>query len=116
MNEDILKRLDLIAAKLGVTVQYLWGVLVRQARVEALSDTIGIILWAASAFAAFHYAVALGRKAESDGSDGLGFASIILAVIGVVFVISFVVCVSEIFTPLMNPEFFALEQILKAVK
>ena len=38
MVQQVLARLDALAAKLGTTAQYLWGVLLRQAQVEAWTD------------------------------------------------------------------------------
>ena len=43
--DALLQRLDALAAKLGVTAQYIYGVYVAQARVEAVRDTLCAVCW-----------------------------------------------------------------------
>ena len=45
MNQEILDRIDALAAKLGVTSDALWAILVRQARVEACVDIVAMMLF-----------------------------------------------------------------------
>src|SRR5580692_8969790 len=44
MNEEILKRLDLLASKLNVTAEHLWQACLRQSRIEGYTDTFILIL------------------------------------------------------------------------
>lgn len=45
MQKELLARLDVLADKMGVTVEYLWGVLVKQAYVDGIRDVIiGVLL------------------------------------------------------------------------
>ena len=38
LTQQILARIDVLAAKLGTTAVYLWGVLLQQAKIEAYTD------------------------------------------------------------------------------
>ena len=50
MTEEILKRVDALAAKLGVAATQLWAVLVHQARVRLITDVVELFLFAALGF------------------------------------------------------------------
>ena len=43
--DGILQRIDALAAKIGTTAQHIWDVYVAQARVEAIRDTLFVVLF-----------------------------------------------------------------------
>lgn len=119
--EQILQRVDQLAAKLGVTAEHLWEVLLRQARVELYSAC----LWAAVIFAAI---VALScllprlnrnRTKEnekgyhrSDGPAVLFYGNICLVAFLLIILLN---VVTTAITLAANPEYWALHQILKTL-
>jgi hypothetical protein len=111
MNEELLKRLDLLAAKLSTTVDHLWSVVVRQARVEAIQDTICLILSLVAAW----YLGKWGRWLVADpGKDGIAWVAIAFLGIAVAYVL--VSCLCSIPTELLNPEYFALHRLMEGLR
>ena len=117
MSDEILKRLDALAAKLGIATEHLWSVLVKQGTVEG---AYGVAMMAAGAGLILCGAL-LGRKAlskESMNSDGperfIGF--LIPAMVGTVF--GFISIGAGFFLTkyLFNPEMYALTEILRVLK
>lgn len=108
MNQELLDRLDALAATLGVTISHLWGVLCRQAYVDffvalgflvfALVVMIGAMVWAA--------------RSEGDQNDiavGVGVAALIgagIALMGVAYTIG----------GALNPEYFAFQEVSRLFK
>jgi hypothetical protein len=48
MSDELHKELAALAAKLGVSVEHLWGVLVRQAYIDGLSSLVTVFFCAAA--------------------------------------------------------------------
>lgn len=112
MNEEVLQRIDALAEKLGVVSEHLWGVLVRQAYVEAV--IAAFILLATAAAWVLVVRTYRSHKAEDQYFDiedhpALTIGSIILAIVSVVVIL---VCPEIILTALINPEYAALRKIL----
>lgn len=120
MNQQLSKLLEKLATKLGTTTEYLWGVLLRQARISAtitlfyliLFTTIGIILFK------------LHRKfIKTDARDHNLYyhqeeLGVIMAVAAILWGICFAwsVCsLPNIFNGYTNPEYWALKEILNAL-
>ena len=108
MKEEILKRLDILAAKFSTTADHLWGVLIKQARVEAISDALLLC----AVLVGVWYTIKWGRWIVTKCEDEIvwipfGLVSIVLIVIGIV-------CLTSIPTELLNPEYFALKRVLEA--
>lgn len=114
MNDQTIALIRELAAKLGTTTEHLWGVLIAQARVEFLANSVAYLmipLFCAIAF--FFY-----KKDKESPEDRLGFTpyffpmaiSVCFAVITlVVGMIHFPMYLASI----LNPEYWALKQILK---
>lgn len=120
LTEELLKRLDLLAAKLGTTAQYLWGVYVKQAQVEVVCSLITILI---CLLVCAGVAVALFKLRALPWTDSYGeptVAGVLRGLLGgsiaaVAFTI--IVCtVSGLPTLLLNPEYWALQQIVAALK
>lgn len=127
MEKTLDKALDLLtalAARLGTTVEQLWPVLVRQAVAEGLMDLvvgggIGATLAFASRWFFVRWAAVKARAEEKkdryhedDQRIGLVIASIVT---GVAAAIILPVVVSAGILRLVNPEFYALQFLLKAI-
>lgn len=119
LTNEVLKRIDALAAKLGTTGEYLWTVLVRQARVEAIQNIVTVILSAiviAVSIAVLKWGIR--REVENDwwgepGNITAIIASVTLAIVCTVIIIQLS---NAIPTLLMNPEYWALKQVLEAMK
>jgi hypothetical protein len=114
----VMQRLDALAAKLGVTAQYIYGVYVQQARVEAIRDTIAASLFLVSTLVSGYTVYRLFRRGmREDNCDDYPW---VLAGIGtVVVIILFVMAMSGFYTALgewLNPQFWALDALFKAIR
>ena len=105
---DVMKRLDAIAAKLGVAANHIWGVLVYQARVDAIEWIIWGVLWLAIAGSLVHCAqFAYSRKDDSERVE----KAVTLGGIAIVFTLLGLGCLSNILTNFLNPEYWAFKQL-----
>lgn len=112
---EVLKRLDALAAKLGITAQYIYGVYVAQARVEAIRDTAFAAMLFASIPCLLYAAKWVGEKASGDDlvCEIFGLAAGGGSAICIFFgVISAYEAVGE----WLNPQFWALDQLFKAIR
>jgi len=117
-SPEVLSRLDALAAKLGVAANYLWAVLVRQAYVEA----VGALLFLVVVHLATRYALRIWRhgrdKGWHQGEYGLPFemgTAIGMLMLGVCWIVAVVQVVCGV-QNVLNPEYFALHQVLDALK
>ena len=124
LKQEILTRIDALAAKLGVTADHIWLVLVKQAGVEAwMCGAIGVTC-AILAVVAFSWCWKLGgqchsiRESERHYGSGEGFlaGAFFSGLAGVALTIATMVLLSGVPTLVMNPEYWALKQVLAAVK
>lgn len=112
-----------LASKLGTTTEYLWGVLLQQAPVAALTTLVqcllivifGVILWkihkrllqnAIDGYECSYY-----EKYELSAQLPMTFGLIIF----VVGVLDAFFSVDTIVNGFFNPEYWALQQVLKAI-
>lgn len=116
MNEQILQRIDALAAKLGTTAQYLWGVLIRQARIEVIENIICIAVFVAFGYAMFRVCAKYAHAWEDCDNFPEAMASVFSGIAVVICMIVVAVAFCSIWTPLLNPEFWALKQVLGAAK
>lgn len=131
MDKETLDLLQQFAAKLGTTADHIWAILVRQAYVEFWADMVPYAIWVAWLVTVYKYLprllrwlderVKAGKEKDRFYSlDGKEFAAAAAAIIAVVLSIAFTVIAvcnipSEI-VKVLNPEYWALQQILQAVK
>jgi hypothetical protein len=127
LTEEILKRLDALAAKLGTTAEYLWGVLVKQGKVEGVMQIAEflILVVLTISFGLFtknylypHYLEWQGKYTEFGGWRTQEKATVFydLTWVGLVVTVIFMgVTLANAFdwvTPMFNPEYWALKQII----
>ena len=127
MNENTLKLIEQLAQKLGTTSEYLWGVLIQQSYIQA---TIGIVevalvIVAFYVYLKIHYKLSSKTYKDRYGDTISGYdkyeegAVIPMSLSGVlllVFIIWGFLNISHIITGFLNPEYWALEQILNTLK
>jgi hypothetical protein len=112
MQEEILKRLDGLAAGLGVTVDKMWDVLVKQCYVEGThSFMIGMIL------AISIYVLYIKGKSIIKWIDENDLEPIYVGIGVYVFFAPIVIfaCSCDVFQ-MINPEYYALDKIMDVLK
>lgn len=109
-----------LAAKLGTTSEYLWAVLVRQARVEAMLSVAAIAIMV-SLFLASLFMVRWSWKWAHREEHGYEAEAAIVAsciasgVILVVMMVGGFDCLSTAVTGFNNPEYWALNRVLEVL-
>ena len=118
MDERTLQLVEALAAKLGTTAEYLWGVLLSQAPIHGVVTlllAIGSILLATLLTVA---AVVYSKRRDEDGCRVMSEGLVMLSTMGLLllwlFVLSFVATQTQGgIIALLNPEYWALMQVLK---
>ena len=108
--------LDKLAAKLGVTAQYLWGVLLKQAPIAAVLDILQdiiIIGWVCILVKLTRWAWKKTEKGWDEAPTALGLtvAWVFTAVMICVVFFSF----TGTITAIVNPEYWALDRLLSSM-
>jgi hypothetical protein len=123
MNDATIKLIEQLAAKLGTTSEYLWSVLIRQAYISAITDLIyyaviiitGILLWKV------HKYFSVEREKWDDRNfydheDMLAVPLMVCtALTWVCVAIAGIVSVGTTISAFINPEYWAIKQILSAL-
>lgn len=115
MSEELLKRLDLLAAKMGTTGSHLWEVLIREARINGVMN----LFWAMASIVAiclFVFRVAPKLIAWDDSFDRAGGLMVLGCLISCALAAFAIVCLICAPGELVNPEFWALDHVINALK
>jgi hypothetical protein len=120
--EAVQTAIDALAAKLAVPVAHLWDVLVMQARIEAWTSLVWLPLVGAAWFAWWRV-LAWARKNHTESQDRFSDWGIIATLVGLVGAIALTVSSVQALALaagsigyLINPEYYAVKQILGALK
>lgn len=122
MKNQTTELLEKLAVQLGTTAEYLWSVLIVQARISAITDLIFLILAIVSGYFLYRTHLYLGKEGEDMHSiyDRKEEAVIIPMFVGVIiWVIFFLVMffsIGNIINGLFNPEYWALNKILNSIR
>ena len=124
MNEQTLKLIEGLAQKLETTSEYLWGVLIKQAPIEACINIGYIVFVVGMGCVLWKIHLKLLRKPPGDRYDTYyekhdGVSAIILGVITIGWLICFFVTmclIGNIITGFYNPEYWALDKVLNSIK
>jgi len=124
MDEKLITALTELATKLGVTTEYLWGVLLKQAPISGGIDIMVMCAWVS---AIYMWAKYVQRKTErpavttdcqyphAEWNDEMGvflaWGSVGLAAILAATIIGCNLSIS--IAAFVNPEYWALKQIIK---
>ena len=120
MNEELNKQLAGLASKLGVSVEHLWGVLVRQAYIDGISSLATIlvcILLGAGVICGFLY---VRRKFKNTPNQewtqpfGLLTEPFGFVILGIVLLVIIMVASDNLYwviSDFLNPEFYALRHL-----
>lgn len=108
MNERTEKIIRDLSEKLGTTTEHLWNVLIRQAPITATIELITSILLIIAGIIGWNYLSKL-KLNEFDKAPMYTIAVILIS-----FCIIFILCSLPMqIAGLLNPEYWALKQIIK---
>lgn len=117
-KQELLKRLDVLAEKLGTTAAYLWSVLIRQAISDGVTDIVTAVFFAVVAYVVYNYGSRCLTKAKrSDRYDAKDYyiggyllhaSTVILAGISTTWLCSAV-------QHFINPSYYALHEVLESL-
>ncbi len=113
--EAVMTRIDILAEKLGVTAEYLFGVYVKQAYVEVIQFVLFFSVWAI----VFTTTMLVFRKSMQSSWDNPTFCNISVCIGGFISVVLGMAVLIEskgVFACYFNPEYFAFKEILRNIK
>jgi hypothetical protein len=108
VNQETVKLIEQLAAKLGTTADHLWAVLVRQAGIEVWVSVVTIVIL--GAFSALW--ISTFSKWDDWIDDGMGAVVMAGTIVSVVFLFIVGCEITELPTLLLNPEYWALKEVL----
>jgi len=117
--ENLAPLLEKLAEKLGTTSTYLWGVLVKQAFIDGILSIVFCVLVAVWTFALCRVHISFMKKDKYDGYGNGSIRSFImgmLAILTLFLLIAVLICLYNIPTAFLNPEYWALKEVLSAIK
>ena len=127
MEERAFEYIDSIAANLGVAAEHVYGALLKQAMVSGVRSVVYIIL----CLAVVYMVILLLKKVYTDVKDGnnnsifldgweISAAGITASFAGgialFILFIAIIANISNASTALLNPEYWALKEILNTIK
>ena len=119
MNEQTAALLQNLADKLGTTSQYLWAVLVKQAPIYSVITLVEYVAFALLLTALYRFRVPVGKfiKAWFETEEITAFIFCVVAGLTLVtLILSCLFSVSPMLTGFLNPEYWALKEVMNAVK
>lgn len=125
MNEQTSKLIEQLAQKLGTTTEYLWSVLLKQAPIQASVTLFQFLLIGLFGYVIYRAHKSLSVKKDYDGYSETGYShygeragipmTIALVIFCVLSICAFF-CIEDVFNGFFNPEYWALEKVLRSVK
>jgi len=126
MNVDftsIAPLLDHLAQKIGVTVDNLWGVMIRQAITNGITDLILTLFLSIVLFVSIKQTPHFFKKAKEEEKGGstssqvnnevFGILTITVAIVAIIFI---PLLLTSSIKHLVNPEYYAFMDIIGLVK
>ena len=107
------KVLEQLAAQLGTTVEFLWGVMLKQAPISAITDLLQYALLAVACYWCVRWFRWINRQRGDQAGHVIG-CSIVSFIVGVVLITAFFSLPTTV-TALVHPDYWALQKVLKAV-
>lgn len=125
MNEETTQLIQQLADKLGTTSEYLWGTLIRQAKIDSIVTLFQFLLIGIFGYVIFRIHKSLSIKKDYDGYSETGYqhyqetASIFMIISVCLFVMLLIASffsIPDLVSGFLNPEYWALKEILKSIK
>jgi hypothetical protein len=122
--DKVMELLKALAEKLGTTVEFLWGTLVKQAIVVGIFDSIAcffllIFIFIMVKFAVRNYKNSLeSHKGDkyTTSMDCFMEASAVPSILASFATAGFFILLYQALTCLLNPEYWALKEVLNAIR
>lgn len=114
MNDKAISLLQALAEKMGTTTQYLWSVLLKQAPISGITDLIQYAIIAVGAYLYWRWVASDKRDFSSGGDSWPG--GLILGALVAIFVGAAFFSFPHTVAAFINPEYWALDKVLSAVK
>jgi len=124
MKEETTKLIEQMAQQLGTTTEYLWSVLIKQAPIDATVTLFQFVIIGVFGYMLFRIHKKLSLTKEYDGYNRTGYCHYEeLAVIPMLFAMVIfaivVLCaffaIPEVIYGFFNPEYWALQQVIKLI-
>ena len=115
MDNKALEALTALANKLGTTAEYLWAVLVKQAPISGAIDLAMMVAWAVACTFLVRFVHRKTRGGEPEWEDDMARSAAWLCT-GLTCAMAAMVISVELggaITAIVNPEYWALRQILR---
>lgn len=109
MNEEILARVDALAAALGVAASQIWAITVKQAFISG----VGMVVLLALGLVLFLIGIAIGIKSRNDTGGIRPVITVVTGVIGVFLLLVSAIESQSTLAALFNPEYWALDDIAR---
>lgn len=122
MNEQELTLIDKLASKLGTTSEQMWNVLMAQANVRIVQESLVILGTIAFCITLWKVHKKLSGKMPNDTQnyyyeyDAAEVMMWLGVVIALTLIIISVCSIGVIITCIFNPDYYALDQILSTLK
>ena len=116
--DGILQRIDALSAKIGPTAAHVWDVYVQQARVEAIRDTVFVVILLIVSSLLAYLSYRLSRHGiKRDCYDDWPFITGTFAVIGSIgaLIAALVISYGAI-GELLNPQYCAFQHLMADLK
>lgn len=117
MNDQAMQLIEQLAAKLGVSIYHIMGVLVRQAIITGVIRAVITLFFGYIVFLLFGEMkrVLLVMRDTSPDDDETSRAAYYFVCI-VIYITVVCLTINGTISAIINPEFWALERILQAIK
>ena len=116
--EKLTNLLEQLSEKLGTTTEYLWGVLINQAKVEIITFLVMLsILILTSIFYARYIKWLFDEETDHTGDSEITHSIIVttLGVFNLVYFIFIVTLIPKFVSAIFNPEYWAINEILSKI-
>ena len=118
--ENLTELLTKLAEKLGTTTEYLWAVLIKQATIEAYYSMMSIGLFILMLIPFYKYVRWFSKNYQEIYNNDYEILhwviTVVIGLIVIVWAIGSVCDIHTIMTALNNPEYWALQQVLKSIR
>jgi len=114
MNETTDKLIRELADKLGTTTEHLWNVLIKQAAISGAGNLITAIVFLALTTIAF---IVVRKKASRTDDSEIIYMFWVMFFLGSFVMVGIsIVSLSDAASAILNPEYWALKEVLKEIR
>jgi hypothetical protein len=121
MNEQAMKMIGEISEKLGTTAEHIWGVLLRQAYIDSITNILSLLLgFVVCSVVWMIFGFLFVEQNNPENRVGCEFVLVCVGVVSgifsIVLVLALVIGIGPIINGFVNPDFVAFNYILNNIK